>query len=360
MPGLARGHAHDRVEHEVQTRLNTAITAIGGRPVLNQFFGLAIGGMVSGAVHDMEGNRGVRVNSKAHPAPWTAYGDDLLDDPRNKESRAEAVTAVQLSKADIDLAYKLAENESKAKDAAPLPTALPATVFFKFDHSDILPAGQTALRGAVQYMIYHLEASVALEGHTDPIGKVEYNQNLGERRAMAVANFLEARGIDKRRLSVSSAGETESVTANPREFWRDRRVTLSWIEINTGVSHDVAFERARDAVKEKVGPPYKTEDHLPEPIDAANPALPDWKWGSIPASFKTEIAAWVRRQLPPHVAGVLKSPQLDPITLVDNTIPMVPIVVTVQPRPVVEGIISEILADPIAFLDSAFGVDAGP
>jgi hypothetical protein len=46
-----------------------------------------LAGVVSGAMHDMDGKRGVAVSSEAHPEPWTAYGDAKLADSPVSEAR---------------------------------------------------------------------------------------------------------------------------------------------------------------------------------------------------------------------------------------------------------------------------------
>ena len=119
-PSVGTG-VHLFIHSKVGDKLEAAIAAIGGRAAMVDWFGLIVGGMVSGAIHDLEGDRGVVVNSKAHPAPWTAYGDGLLDDPRNAASKAEAIAGIAEAKADIDQAYLIGVGERIAKASVPSP-----------------------------------------------------------------------------------------------------------------------------------------------------------------------------------------------------------------------------------------------
>jgi peptidoglycan-associated lipoprotein len=68
-------------------------------------------------------------------------------------------------------------------------------------------------------------ARVRLVGMTDPRGTEEYNLALGEQRAAAASDFVEALGMDAV-LDVSSLGE-ESATGSEESGWStDRRVEL--------------------------------------------------------------------------------------------------------------------------------------
>ncbi len=65
-------------------------------------------------------------------------------------------------------------------------------------------------------------------GHTDDAGTEAYNQDLSERRAQAVASYLEGKGIGQGRLTISGAGESQPIADNSTREGRaeNRRVTL--------------------------------------------------------------------------------------------------------------------------------------
>jgi hypothetical protein len=58
---------------------------------------------------------------------------------------------------------------------------------------------------------------VIIVGHTDPIGSVPFNENLGRRRAEFVRRELVARGVSAALLSVESEGELRPLAMNPEE-----------------------------------------------------------------------------------------------------------------------------------------------
>ena len=66
------------------------------------------------------------------------------------------------------------------------------------------------------------------DGHTDNIGKADYNQKLSERRAQAVVDFLASKGIAQGRIKARGFGETRPLADNSTEEGRatNRRVTI--------------------------------------------------------------------------------------------------------------------------------------
>lgn len=55
---------------------------------------------------------------------------------------------------------------------------------------------------------------VTVEGHTDSDGSNSYNQNLSERRALRVSNYLASRRVAPQRLITRGYGETQPVASN--------------------------------------------------------------------------------------------------------------------------------------------------
>jgi len=70
----------------------------------------------------------------------------------------------------------------------------------------------------------HLE----IQGHTDSVGSAEYNQQLSERRAQAVREYLVERGINPERLEAVGYGESQPTASNETGAGRaeNRRVQL--------------------------------------------------------------------------------------------------------------------------------------
>ncbi|MGJ8726189.1 MAG: OmpA family protein [Roseibacillus sp.] len=82
--------------------------------------------------------------------------------------------------------------------------------------------GQDALRsemtGALNSVALVLnkfdKTMVTVEGHTDSDGSNSYNQNLSERRALRVSNYLASRSVNGQRLITRGYGETQPIASN--------------------------------------------------------------------------------------------------------------------------------------------------
>ena len=69
---------------------------------------------------------------------------------------------------------------------------------------------------------------VLIEGHADERGTPEYNIALGERRAKAVAKYLQTLGVQAEQLSIVSYGEEKPLDMSHTEdaFAKNRRAVL--------------------------------------------------------------------------------------------------------------------------------------
>jgi outer membrane protein OmpA-like peptidoglycan-associated protein len=86
----------------------------------------------------------------------------------------------------------------------PMPTH---EVHFGFA-KDRLPAPESGkLQESVTYLKDSPEKMVVIEGHTDAVGPVEYNLELGDRRAREVKHFLVTHGVAPDQIVVVSYGE---------------------------------------------------------------------------------------------------------------------------------------------------------
>lgn len=88
-------------------------------------------------------------------------------------------------------------------------------VFFDFDKSNIDQSGQTIVDSIAQEIKRQNISSVNIIGHADKSGSDKYNQRLGMKRANAVREALQARGINAQLLQVDTKGESLPMVATP-------------------------------------------------------------------------------------------------------------------------------------------------
>jgi OOP family OmpA-OmpF porin len=100
-------------------------------------------------------------------------------------------------------------------------------VKFAVDRADILPESDAVLEAVQQILVAHLDITkVDVEGHTDSTGGAAHNQDLSERRAASVVDWLVTHGIPKDRLTSHGFGQTRPIDSNATEAGRqnNRRV----------------------------------------------------------------------------------------------------------------------------------------
>jgi peptidoglycan-associated lipoprotein len=102
------------------------------------------------------------------------------------------------------------------------------TVYFDFDQSVILDQDRPILEAHAQYLSQNPGAAVTLEGHTDERGTREYNLALGERRAVAVRQFMSLLGASGQQMRTLSYGEERpAAMGHNEEAWAlNRRVEI--------------------------------------------------------------------------------------------------------------------------------------
>jgi peptidoglycan-associated lipoprotein len=104
----------------------------------------------------------------------------------------------------------------------------PLRVFFDFDKAVLSDASKAALDRAGTCLKSNDKMEMIIIGNADRVGTEEYNQALGERRAQAVADYLESKGIDATQLKTSSYGKDRPICNGTTEDCdqRNRRAAI--------------------------------------------------------------------------------------------------------------------------------------
>jgi len=110
------------------------------------------------------------------------------------------------------------EPQRLAEPAAPPPViekvTLSTDVLFEFNKSELREGGKERLDQLATNAQGADVDKVVVIGHADRIASEEYNQELSERRAQAVSDYLAQKGVDKNRLQVEGKGESQPVTGD--------------------------------------------------------------------------------------------------------------------------------------------------
>ena len=80
-------------------------------------------------------------------------------------------------------------------------------IFFAFDSSTLEGKYFNSLNELATILNTHTDIKIELTGYTDDIGDYDYNLKLGERRAVAVKNYLLSKNVNELQISVQTNGE---------------------------------------------------------------------------------------------------------------------------------------------------------
>ena len=106
---------------------------------------------------------------------------------------------------------------------------MPSSVTFGFDSSELTVQARNALNDVANILTQYTDTRVNIVGHTDSTGSVSYNQQLSERRAEAVGNYLAQSGVMRNRLYMTGSVPHHPVASNATEEGRaqNRRVEIT-------------------------------------------------------------------------------------------------------------------------------------
>jgi outer membrane protein OmpA-like peptidoglycan-associated protein len=137
-----------------------------------------------------------------------------LDEERSARMAADSAQQLEIASLRTDLNGLRTEFGAKISEVAEgLRFALP--VHFAYDDATIRSADVAALdRFASVAQRHYPGAKVTVEGFADPAGSVEYNLALSQRRADAVRDYVNGKGLDPSLVSSVGYGKSRLVNAN--------------------------------------------------------------------------------------------------------------------------------------------------
>jgi peptidoglycan-associated lipoprotein len=148
--------------------------------------------------------------------------------------KTEVTTSPETQKENIaaQQAPAAPSNESKATEAKPEGPVEKATstaeglkpVYFDFDKSFIRDEAKTIMQANAEWLKANPKAKIKIEGNCDERGTIEYNQALGQRRALSAKKYLTDLGISGHRISLISYGKEKPICSEHEEScWQKNR-----------------------------------------------------------------------------------------------------------------------------------------
>ncbi|MBI4921953.1 MAG: OmpA family protein [Devosia nanyangense] len=113
---------------------------------------------------------------------------------------------------------------------------MPSNITFDIDSAAVQTGFNETLISVGLVLKKFNKTIVDVYGHTDDTGSDAHNQDLSQRRAVAVATILANQGIDQRRFYIEGKGETDPIASNATETGRsqNRRVEIQISPIQQG------------------------------------------------------------------------------------------------------------------------------
>ena len=140
----------------------------------------------------------------------------VLATQQKNTAQANALQAQQIaaeaSAKTLQLEAQLAELAAKKTERGLIITL--GDVLFATDVARLNANGLVMAQRLATVLQQNPQRTVLIEGFTDSTGKTQYNQELSERRAMAVGEALLAQGVARERIRQRGYGESYPVAAN--------------------------------------------------------------------------------------------------------------------------------------------------
>ncbi len=156
------------------------------------------------------------------------------------QTAALAVKDQQIASRDTQIAAKdaeLSEARDHLREYDMTTTDLGSTmvlqdVSFETGKSDLLPGGVNRLQALINYLRLSPNTRVRIEGYTDSVGGVSYNQQLSLARADSVKGILSGANIDGGRIDTYGSGLDKPVASNATVSGRqaNRRVEITLLK----------------------------------------------------------------------------------------------------------------------------------
>jgi len=185
----------------------------------------------------------IRIDQRTNEANIARMNADKSKLAAEQAQRDAAQAQRDTLAAQVDLANAQRKTQEAQARAAQLETQLAelaakkterglvitlGDVLFGTDLSRLSDEGMRTTQKLASVLQQNPQRNVLIEGFTDSTGAAAYNQELSERRAMAVRDALQGQGVARERIQMRGYGQSYPVAANdtPSNRQLNRRVEI--------------------------------------------------------------------------------------------------------------------------------------
>ncbi len=148
---------------------------------------------------------------------------------KEQQLASERAARAEAEKRAAQAAADLAKFASVKQETRGMVITLSGGVLFTSGKADLLPSAQAKLNSVAEALTQQdPDSKIVVEGHTDSQGSESYNQELSQRRAQAVRDYLVSRGIAADRVTSQGLGYSRAIADNKSAEGRanNRRVEI--------------------------------------------------------------------------------------------------------------------------------------
>jgi outer membrane protein OmpA-like peptidoglycan-associated protein len=116
----------------------------------------------------------------------------------------------------------------KDKETGAITLIMPGNITFPTGQNSVRADFYPVLDAVADVLKEYNKTSISISGHTDNVGRDDYNMNLSQERASSVAQYLVSRGVAGGRISATGYGKSQPIADNSTESGRsqNRRVEI--------------------------------------------------------------------------------------------------------------------------------------
>ena len=179
------------------------------------FIGAGVGAVLGAAAYSSNRTRGALIGAIGGGIAGGLVGNYM--DRQRQDLQKALAKEIQLKQARVD------EMPNHV-----LRVTMTGDTGFNTNSSDIKPGFHTTMDKVADVVTRYGKTTLTVAGHTDDVGTTQYNQQLSERRAHAVAQYLESKRVQPVRLATVGKGEAMPIASNASEGGRaeNRRVEI--------------------------------------------------------------------------------------------------------------------------------------
>lgn len=185
--------------------------------------------LVTGCAKRVEKNPGTAVAVSATPI-GKELGATVRSAIMGAQATGPAATEIarQMDKQARELAFEL-PGAVVQRLGGGIVVILPEGMLFAQESDELAPASRDNLRRLASSFEKYPNSRIMIVGHTDTQGGTDRNQRLSERRARALAGFLEQVGVNRGRITPIGRGDAEPIATNDTDAGRqwNRRVEIA-------------------------------------------------------------------------------------------------------------------------------------